>query len=263
VTRCVHWAMRIAAFYDIHGNLPALEAVMTEMRHVGVDRIVVGGDVLPGPLPRETLAFLRGVDRPVDFIRGNGEAAVLAQITGENRAAIPAQARDIIEWTAAQLDSHDAQMIALWPPTHRIELEGRGVVLFCHATPRNDAEIFTRLTDEGRLRDIFDIPDVNVVVCGHTHMQFDRRIGQTRVVNAGSVGMPFGARGAYWMVVGTGRESGASIELRRTTYDFSQAALRIRASSYPHAEQFAVGNILQPPSEAAMLEAFTRVELQR
>ena len=72
--------MHVAALYDIHGNLPALEAVLHEIREAGVDRVVVGGDVVPGPMPRETLRRLLDLDLPVHFIHGNCELAVLAQM---------------------------------------------------------------------------------------------------------------------------------------------------------------------------------------
>ncbi len=128
--------------------------------------------------------------------------------------------------------------------------------MFCHATPRNDTEIFTRLTAEERLQPIFQGADAAVVVCGHTHMQFDRTIGGIRVVNAGSVGMPFGEPGAYWLLLGP------EIELRHTPYDLAKAAERIRATKYPQAREFAERNILQPPTEAEMLQAFGKAELR-
>jgi hypothetical protein len=87
-------------------------------------------------------------------------------------------------------------------------------------------------------------------------MQFDRMIGKTRVVNAGSVGMPFGAPGAYWLLLGP------EVQLRHTPYDLEKAAERIRATSYPQAEDFAARNVLQPPSEKEMLQAFRKAELK-
>jgi diadenosine tetraphosphatase ApaH/serine/threonine PP2A family protein phosphatase len=95
-----------------------------------------------------------------------------------------------------------------------------------------------------------------VVVCGHTHMQFERTIGKIRVVNAGSVGMPFGEPGAYWLLLGP------NIQFQRTAYDLAKTAERIRITNYPQAQDFAARNILQPPSEAEMLEAFSKVELR-
>jgi predicted phosphodiesterase len=128
--------------------------------------------------------------------------------------------------------------------------------LFCHATPNDENKIFTRVTPQESLIPIFDGLNAAVVVCGHTHMQFDRTVGKTRIVNAGSVGMPFGETGAYWLLLGP------AVELRRTDYDLNKAAERIRNTDYPQAEEFAEKNILHPPSENEMLKAFSRVELK-
>jgi hypothetical protein len=112
-----------------------------------------------------------------------------------------------------------------------------------------------KTTADDTLRPIFDSLGVQLVVCGHTHMQFDRLVGRTRIANAGSVGMPFQAAGAYWALLGPG------IRLRRTAYDFEQAASRVRATAYPQAEQFAAG-ILAPPGEQATLDRFRNAELK-
>src|SRR4051794_22426905 len=114
--------MRVAAIYDIHGNLPALEAVLEEIRQAAVDHIVVGGDVVPGPMPRETLARLLDLEVPVQFIQGNGEVAVLAQRAGTALGNLPEQAREAIRWTAEQLDPEDEQLLASWPKTLRREI---------------------------------------------------------------------------------------------------------------------------------------------
>jgi putative phosphoesterase len=248
--------MRVAALYDIHGNLPALEAVLQDVRRSDVDRVVIGGDVLPGPMPHETVACLRDIDVPVQFIHGNGEREVLSWRSGVETAAIPEHYRDAMRWVVRQLHPEDEQWLAAWPATLRVSVDGLGDVLFCHATPRNDTEIFTRLTPEARLIPIFEGLGASLVVCGHTHMQFDRTIGRVRVVNAGSVGMPFQEPGAYWLLLGP------DVQLRRTSYDLAKAAERIRSTSYPQAQDFAERNILHPPSEAATLEAFSRVELR-
>jgi putative phosphoesterase len=248
--------MRVAAIYDIHGNLPALKAVLEEVRKEGVDQLVVGGDVVPGPLPKETLACLLGLDVPTEFIYGNGEVALLEQLSGRDPSAVPEQYRPMIRWTAEQLSQH-VNLFASWPKNRSVAIPGLGQVLFCHATPRNENEIFTRLTAEDRLLPIFAELDRQVVVCGHTHMQFDRQIGSTRVVNAGSVGMPFGEPGADWLLLD---EDG--IQLRHTSYDLKEAADRIRQSSYPAAEEFVTRSLLNPPTESEMLEAFSHAELR-
>lgn len=248
--------MRVAALYDIHGNLPALEAVLREIRQAEVDQIVVGGDVVPGPMSRETLACLLDLEIPVQLIQGNGDREVLAQRAGTESGAIPEGFREVMRWVAQQLRPEDEQVLASWPKTLQIEIPGLGEVLFCHATPRNDTEIFTRLTPEDRLLPVFEGVDVPVVVCGHTHMQFDRTIGGIRVVNAGSVGMPFGEPGAYWLLLGP------DIQFRKTSYDLTEAAERIRNTEYPQAQEFAAHNVLQPPSEREILERLAPAELK-
>src|SRR5438128_636237 len=249
--------MRVAALYDIHGNLPALEAVLQDIRQANVGQIVVGGDVVPGPMPRETLTRLLDLDLPTHFIYGNGELAILAilaQIAGARTGSVtywgttsgarpPESIVEIYRWTAAQVQPEFEPVLARWPKTLQLEIDGLGQVLFCHSTPRSETEVFTRLTAEDRLLPIFEGLNAPVVICCHTHMQFDRTIGGTRVVNAGSVGMPFGKPGAYWLLLGS------DVRLRRTLFDFTQAAERIRGTEYPQAEEFAVQSVLTPPSE--------------
>ena len=244
--------MRVAALYDIHGNAPALDAVLADVRRARVDRVVVGGDVLPGPMPREALDALARVDVPADYIIGNGDREVLAHLRGEE-SLLPDSFRHLIDWTGRQLRPTDVDHISAWPATVRVAIDGLGDVLFCHATPRNDVEIFTRLTRDEVVIPMLADARAPVVVCGHTHMQFDRRFGSTRVVNAGSVGMPFGEPGAYWLLLGP------TVELRRTIYDFDDAARIIEASSYPQAKEFAAMNVLSPTPEAEMLERMTAV----
>jgi predicted phosphodiesterase len=247
--------VRLAAIYDIHGNLPALEAVLEEIKQADVDRIVVGGDVVPGPLPQETIGKLLDLKCPIDFIHGNGELAVLQQFRGEVPSMMPEQVRPLIEWTARHLSSEYRRLFDRWPRTIQVELPPLGKVMFCHATPRNELEVFTAITPAEHLEPIFVGVDASIVVCGHTHMQFDRMVGDVRIVNAGSVGMPFGKPGAYWLMLGP------DIEFRRTQYDLQKAAARVRQSNYPQAEQFATNNILNPPSEEQMLEVFKKVEI--
>jgi predicted phosphodiesterase len=259
--------MRVAALYDIHGNLPALEAVLDDVRSAGVDRIVVGGDVLPGPMPNETLALLLGLEIPVQFIYGNGERAVLAQIAAADSGAVaywgtvsgeplPEPLQDVLRWTGRQLRPAYVELLRGWPGTLEIDHPGTGRALFCHGTPGSETAAFTRLTPEDCLLPVFAGLDGRLVVCGHTHMQFDRMVGTTRVVNAGSVGMPFGQPGADWLLLSP------DVELRHTSYDLASAADRIRATGYPQADDYARRSVLAPPSEEEMARAFAHVSFR-
>ena len=248
--------MRVAALYDIHGNLPALEAAFEEVHRSAVDLIIVGGDAVLGPMPRETLEYLLAAQIPVQFIQGNCEREMLTQAAGGDPSSVPPAFREIIRWVAEQLSPEQHRLIASWPVALQLEIPGLGDVLFCHATPRSDTETFTRHTPEERLLPVFGGIDVAMVVCGHTHMQFDRTIGRVRVLNAGSVGMPFGEPGAYWLALGPGAQH------RRTQFDLAGAARRIRATDYPQAEEFASHNVLRPPTEERMLEVFAKAEIR-
>jgi predicted phosphodiesterase len=249
--------MRVAVLCDIHANLPALDAVLQELRRANVDGVVIGGDVLPGPMPRETIARLLALDLPVHFVLGNGDREVLARMRGEETGGVAERFQGVIRWVAAQLEPDGEAVLGTWTPQVRLGVDGLGEVLFCHATPRNDTEIFTRLTPEARLLPVFAGAGAPVVVCGHTHMPFDRRVGAVRVVNAGSVGMPFGATGADWLVLGP------DVEPRHTGYDLADAAARVRATGYPKAEEFATRYVLRAPTEQETLAAFAASELGR
>lgn len=250
--------MKIAALYDIHGNLSALEAVLPAVRIAGVDLIVVGGDVVAGPQPIETLACLQAESTrtPMQFIRGNAESELLRCVAGQEIGGLSQRANDEARWLAAYLPENLIQFIAQWPATVTHSIDGQ-TVLFCHATPQNDIDVFTRLTSEERLMSIFGDLGALLVICGHTHMQFERTVGDVSLVNAGSVGMPFGHTGADWLLL-----EGTAL-LRHTDYDLSQAALRIRQSVYPQAETFATNNVLQAPAEEAALQMLAQLEARQ
>ncbi|MGQ0733157.1 MAG: metallophosphoesterase family protein [Acidobacteriota bacterium] len=242
--------MRVAALYDIHGNLPALEAVLAEVERIGVDLVVIGGDVVPGPMPRETLDALLNLELPVEFIHGNGERELSSLMTGGGLGGVPEAYHEAFRWIADVLTAEQRAVLAGWPPTVRFDIPHLGSALFCHATPRSDTELFTSATPERDLLAVFGAQTDPLVVCGHTHIAFDRRVGRTRVVNAGSVGMPFGTPGAHWLLLGP------DVELKCTDYDREAACARIRASGYPQAEEFATRYVLDPPSEREMQERF-------
>jgi diadenosine tetraphosphatase ApaH/serine/threonine PP2A family protein phosphatase len=248
--------MLIAALYDVHANLPALEAVLLEITSSKVDHIVIGGDVLPGPMPREAVARLADLQCPMKFIQGNGEVAVLDCVAGKT-PRVPEQYQSTLRWVAEQIPADQEQWISSWPKTLRMSVSGLGEVLFCHATPRDENEIFIESTAEDVLLPIFVGAKADLVICGHTHIQFERTIGKTRVANAGSVGMPFGEPGADWLLLST-----SGIEFRHTSYDLREAAEQVRRTHYPQSEEFAGRSILQPPSKEEMLKVFARAEIK-
>jgi len=176
--------MRVAALYDIHGNLPALEAVLAEVESLGCDHIVVGGDVSLGPSPREALERLSGRTETVSFVRGNCDRDMATVLRREPEPSRPWE--DRLRWAAKQVSEEQRAMLGGLPLTLTLEIEGLGPVLFCHATPRSDEEIVTRLTPDARLAGAAAGVAERVIVCGHTHVQFDRQAHGRRWINAGT-----------------------------------------------------------------------------
>lgn len=224
--------MRVAALCDVHGNLPALDAVLAELEEQGVNAIVCGGDLASGPFAVE--AFDRLTSRPdVLFVRGNADRFLLE---GEREHGV--------DWSSERQAFGDERLAALaaWPLTVALEIEGLGRTLFCHAIPTADDPIFTRITPDAEVERMLGDTGADVVVCGHTHVQFDRRLPNgLRVVNAGSVGMPYEGRpGAFWALLGP------DVELRSTEYDVEAAAEAIRGTVSPTAWEHA-GWLLEPP----------------
>jgi predicted phosphodiesterase len=227
--------LRVAALYDVHGNLPALDAVLAEVPADAA--IVVGGDVAYGPYPSETLERLRGLGARTHWLRGNADR----ELTPGEEA--PHSDPRNVEWVRGRLSAEQVAFLHGLPPTLELDVDGLGRVLFCHATPQNDLDVFTERTPEERVRPSFADVNADLVVVGHTHMQFDRSIAGLRVVNAGSVGMAYeDAPGAYWTLLGP------AVERRRTTFEPDQgdypdewpSASRDEATTY--FETLAVGS---------------------
>jgi putative phosphoesterase len=191
--------LQVAALYDVHGNLPALEAVLATIPADAA--IVVGGDIAFGPFPSETLERLRRLGDRVLWLRGNGDRELWP---GEGGLA----PERLAEWTRERLTQQQLEFLHGLPPTVELDIEGLGHVLFCHATPQNDVDIFTERTPEDRIAPQFANLGVDLVVCGHTHMQFVRTIADVSVVNSGSVGVAYeDSPGAYWLLLGPGVET--------------------------------------------------------
>lgn len=233
--------MRVAALYDVHGNLPALEAVLAEVERERIDRVVVGGDVVWGPYPSECLELLRA--RGADFLTGNTERLVL-EASDERHA-----------WALERLSPEQRAAVSGWPATLTLDVAGLGRTLFCHATPRDDEEIVTRATPDDVLAEILGGTEADVVVCGHVHQQYDRRVGAARVVNAGSVGLPYeGRAGAFWALVAPG-----DVRLRETAYDVRAAAARLRAAGMPEIDDLLDSSLLEPTPPGEVTEHFERL----
>jgi putative phosphoesterase len=249
---------KVAAIADIHGNLRALEAVLEDIRREGPDQIVVCGDVASGPFPGETLERLMGLGDKASFVCGNADRELVSafdrQLPFDPSEEDPA--RLFASWNAQQINQKQRDFLASFQDRVMLDVTGLGRVLFCHGTPNSDEEMITRLTPENTLRKFLAGVEANLVVCGHTHHQFVREIDRTRVINAGSVGMPYeGKPGAYWAFLGP------EIEFRKTDYNVERAVEEARSAGYPDPSYRET--LLTPPTSEEVAAYFEKVAAER
>jgi len=232
--------VKVAALYDVHANLPALEAVLAEVEREDVDHIVLGGDCIHGPQPVETLARLRGLGDRALWIRGNTDRLIAGEGDPDG----------LHSWVAEALGGENVAFLESLPLTRRLEIDGLGDTLFCHATPYDDETLVTPLTPDGRLAAILDGVRAETVVAGHTHMQQDRTVGGVRWINAGSVGLPYEDDiQAFWALLGP------DVELRRTPFDVAAAIRAFEGVGREDAARF-VENFRTAPSRREAAEYF-------
>jgi len=241
--------MRVAVLADIHGNLPALDAVLAEPDVASADAVVLLGDIALGPMPAQTLDRLTQLGDRAVWVHGNCEREMVTAFDG---GEVPGpNAADAVA-SAALIDRTHRDRLDRLPLTVTLDIEQLGPALFCHASPRRDDEML--LVDSAPERWAAALEGAaGVVVCGHTHMPFDRLAAGHRVLNPGSVGMPYGHPGAGWALLGPG------VTLRQTHYDVAAAARQIAASGHPQAREWAAEYVLNHYSADEALAAFTAV----
>ena len=219
--------MRVAALYDVHGNVHALEAVLAEVGDADV--VLFGGDLASGPLPRETVELARAVPN-AEFVLGNADVM---------STPVPPEWEESRRWVERELGEERVAWLA-----GRAFSWSADDTLYVHANPVDFFEVVTERTAAQRVRELLDGVTERRVVTGHVHIQYQREVDGTLWVGAGSVGMPYADRpGAYWALL-----TPDAVELRRTDYDLERAAAAIRASGYPKAEELAAENVLACPT---------------
>lgn len=243
-------AASVAVLADIHGNLPALTAVLGEPDVAAADAVVLLGDIALGPMPEATLDMLTGLGERAVWVHGNCEREMVTAFDGRD---VPGSHGAQAAASAALIGRPHRDMLDRLPLTATLEINGLGRCVFCHASPRRDDEML--LVDSPVPR--WDAAlsglgaDARTVVLGHTHMQFARLAAGRRVINPGSVGMPYGPPGAHWALLGP------DVWLRRTHYDTAAAARVIAASRYSGGAEWAREYVLSHYSDTEALEAFT------
>lgn len=245
--------MRVAVLADIHGNLPALDAVLRETESAGVDAIVLNGDLADGPMPAQTLDRLEELGERAIWVRGNSDRWLADAFDGTFQpSGLPVNPpAAYFSWCAARIGRAHRDRLASLPLSVTLDVDGLGPVTFCHATARDDNEFITVDSPISHYQAAFAPVTAETVVIGHTHMPFDRLAGSRRFVNPGSVGLPYGHPGAAWALLGP------AVVLQRTAYDAATAAatLMASASDLPGIE-FITANVQASASDAEALAAF-------
>jgi len=237
--------VNVLALYDLHGNVDALDAVLADPHASSPDAVLVGGDVVPGPFALATLERLEALSAPVHWIRGNGEREVAA-ISPDAPIADDDVAARCCAISAGEIGAARAHALGDLPLT--LELDG---VLYCHATPRSDEEMVTRLSPPERWETVLGGLRAALVVAGHTHQQDDRVVGGVRFLNAGSVGLPYEGDGAArWLWIEAGRP-----ELRRTPYDAAAAGARMLEAGWPD-ERSIRASLIEPVAPLEVTRVF-------
>lgn len=232
--------MRVAAIYDIHANYSALEAVLQAIKKANVDQVIVGGDLAWGPEPRQVMDLLMDYKNDFIFIRGNVDREVSYRY-GKEKGLDDFTAK-LNQWCSEQLTEEQLRFLKRLPEKTILNIDGLGEVLFVHGSPRSDEEAIRINTTEKEIRPMIESVSQNIIVCGHTHIQFDRIVDDKRIINPGSVGLQSRANGACWAILGP------DIELKITPYDTKEASVRILKSNTPYKEDFA-DHYLNPPYE--------------
>jgi predicted phosphodiesterase len=251
--------MRIAVISDVHGNLPALEAVLADLEEELCDRVVMAGDfAFGGPWPAECIEVIR--ERGIPAVRGNTDEFLVEVGSG---GRIPAQVRTEAqrhtaspalraryEWTVGRLSAEHLDYLASLPLAYLVPAPGGAGLTIVHATPWNCHDTVQPDAPEATLQAMLDAAGGQALSYGHIHVQYARALADRLVVAVGSVGLPFDGdqRAAYAILTFNEDQGRWNVEFRRVAYDVSQTIAALRASSMPGAEgQIAVLETARPP----------------
>jgi putative phosphoesterase len=236
---------------DTHGIAPALEAVLAEEARDPSEVLIVAGDIAAGPQPNRVIDILREHQGRLVAISGNGDREIVEVRDGKD----PAGVNGIFAWAAQEITLENLAWLRDLTKTVELDIANHGRVHVCHATPQNDLDIVLVDSRLARWSEVFaDLSDqVQMVILGHTHMPFQRLVNRRRVINPGSVGMPYGASGAHWTRL---RQDGV-IETRVTRYDVGAALDAIEASSsFPDVREWATPYLTGAVFDVEVIEQF-------
>lgn len=226
---------RLAVISDVHGNLPALEAVLKDIAdRGGVDQYVMLGDYAAmNAWPGECVTRLRTLPNCL-HVRGNTDRYALSEnASGDPAKPHPLQA--VFNWTRARLDADDRAFLRDLPVSHTIDV-GAHRLIATHSTLDSDERSVNQATPDAELVELFKGDSATMLLTGHTHVQYARRLGATgkQIINPGSVGVPFdGDQRAAYAMVAADEVGNLTVRLRRVAYDVEAAISGVRAAGCP------------------------------
>jgi predicted phosphodiesterase len=235
----------IAFFSDIHGNLPALKAAFADARARGALEIICAGDIVGyGPFPSEVCGFL--AENNIESITGNYDCKVLAVLKqGKSAAAeLPKKKREIVDWTADNISDNAKYFLTGLPECLFQNLPSGKSLLVVHGTPAsNDDAIYPSITLRGLAAKSGETR-VDVLVCGHTHIPFVKRVGGVLVINCGSVGQPVDGDPAPSYALLSVEKDALHARIVRFEYDVNETVTALKNTSLPAGlqEDFALGD---------------------
>ena len=238
---------RVAVLSDVHANVPALRAVLAEPDVAAADLVVFNGDLTWGVDPDGTVAIVQGLGTRAVCVRGNSERYVRQIATGAYTPANPRQ-----QWVPARHGTRALAFVGSFPFSVVVDVQGLGPVRFCHGSPRSDNEAVTPGTSPERFGQMTAGIEEDVLVTGHTHLQFDRFVGARRSINPGSVGLPYHRDEpgvAHWALLGP------DVQLRSTRYDVTESVAAAQAAGDPGHARIAELLLKPPTPEEIIAEA--------
>ena len=210
---------RLAILSDMHGNLPALEAVLSDLSQFKIDRVIVPGDVINwGPFSAQVVDRVAREGWAV--IRGNNEFYLLDYDTPRAPEAWTDRNHfSMLPWLAGQLNGRRHDIIATWPDTLHLRFPDAPPIRVVHGSPRSNREPIYPISAEADVEAMLAGVEETTVIAGHTHLAMDRCVGRWHILNPGSIGVPIDGRpGASYMLL-EGNESGWHATIRRADFD--------------------------------------------
>lgn len=241
---------KLAVLSDIHGNSIALKAVLADVaKQGGVDYVIVLGDLAVfGPDPLGVLMLLQEYGFIYHLCGNTDRYLVEGKYPGHpNGQDWQSQVLSSFPWTAEVLGQTGLQFLAQLPSQQLLRFSPNHAILAVHGSPRSDEENIRPGTPDFELAAMLDIPltpsgqeaegQYNLLLCAHTHVPVDRKLGGRRIMNTGSVGLPFdGDPRACYVLLHLQPQGGYQAEFRRVSYDLERVIAQLKAADHPTAD---------------------------